>query len=153
MLVIQTLYTINSELEAYRVAEIKALKIKTFTETLFWFAGIESSDQAGIIIIKSGHEERSIKGISRPVALLVVALERAFIFSISSLCVYLREDASTIQIPCSVSYARDDLSQDASGLSGNVHVIVGQRVTTTFVNACPLRARSLVLYISPFLPK
>ena len=111
-------YAFNSKLEAHLVAEIEApKKVKTFTETLFWFARIQSSGQAGIIIIKSGHEEHCNRGTSGSVALLVVEIQRALTFATWNWSVYLGKDASTIQATCNVSYARDALSEYAIGLS------------------------------------
>ena len=79
--VIQTPYTIDSELEALLVAEIEPLKkYRRLLRRFFWFAGLQSSGRAGIIIIKSGHDKHSTEGASRSAVSLVVVIERAVIF-------------------------------------------------------------------------
>ena len=49
-------------------------------ETLFWLARIESSGEAGIVIVGRSHEEHYNRGASGLVALLVEEIEHALSF-------------------------------------------------------------------------
>ena len=80
-------------------------------ETVFWLTRIQSNGEAGILIVGRGYDKHSTRGTSGLGALLVAEIKLALGFRFLHLSVYLSKDASIIQIPFMVSYARHVLSE------------------------------------------
>ena len=106
------LYPVNYRILALFVVVIEAgARIVFGIETVFWLTRIQSNGEAGILIVGRGYDKHSTRGTSGLGALLVVEMRLALGFWFLHLRVYLCKDASIIQIPFRVSYARHVLSE------------------------------------------